>query len=92
MYRQQKTLSCKLNNLSDQKAIGLTFAMSPNFNSLQYFLLQIISSYCIGRSRRVTVSTIIKPTTNVLPQIYANIDYNCLIAMNFRIGLSMLRM
>jgi hypothetical protein len=92
MYRQQRTLSCKLNNLSDQKSIALTFTMNPNISFSECFLLQVISSYCIGRSRRIVVTTVIKPTTTSIAQIYGSIDYNCLTAMNFRIGLSMLRM
>lgn len=38
------------------------------------------------------ITTLIKPSSSSLQQIYSSLDYNCLTAMNFRVGLSMLRM
>ena len=94
MYRQQKTLNCKLNNLSDQKYIALSFQMlqQPQTSTSSEFLLQTISSYCSGRSRRMAVTTLIKPLSSSVLNIFSGIDYPMMTALNFKVGLSMLRM
>ena len=94
MYRQQKILNCKLNNLSDQKYIALSFQMLQHLQntSSSHFLFQTISSYSTGRSRRMAVTTLIKPLSNSLLNIFSGIDYSVLTALNFKVGLSMLRM
>ena len=92
MYRQNKTLSCKLNNLGQQKYIGLTFVMSSGLTYVPYFMLQIVSNYCVNRMRRIMVTTLVKPASSSLVEIYSSLDHNCLTSMNFRIGLSTLRM